>query len=255
MSDPAPPKRRVDEGRCVMQIKGSVALVTGSNRGLGKALVFALLEAGAVKVYAAARDVSKVVSDDPRVVPLALDTSKPEQIAAAAKAAGDVTLLINNAGVASSANVLTATQAAMDTDFRTNVYGTLAVIKGFLPVLERARGGATIVNVLSLVSLGSFPLLGGYSASKAAAYSITQSLRPELKGKHIEILAALPGPIDTDMVKDLPMPKASPADVAKGVLAGIERGEEDIFPDPTAQQMGALWNKSHKEYERAFASF
>jgi NAD(P)-dependent dehydrogenase (short-subunit alcohol dehydrogenase family) len=243
------------KGRFVMKIKGSVALVTGSNRGLGKALVSALLEAGAVKVYAAARDVSKVDSNDPRVVPLALDTSKPEQIAAAAKAAEDVTLLINNAGVASSANVLTATHAAMDTDFRTNVYGTLAVIKGFLPVLERARGGATIVNVLSLVSLGSFPLLGGYSASKAAAYSITQSLRPELKGKNIEILAALPGPIDTDMVKDLPMPKASPADVAKGVLAGVERGEEDIFPDPTAQQMGALWNKSHKEYERAFASF
>jgi NAD(P)-dependent dehydrogenase (short-subunit alcohol dehydrogenase family) len=237
-----------------MKIEGSVALVTGSNRGLGKALVSALLEAGAAKVYAAARDASKVSSDDPRVVPLALDTSKPEQIAAAVRAARDVTLLMNNAGVASSANVLTASQAAMDSDFRTNVYGTLAVIKGFLPVLERARGGAVIVNVLSLVSLGSFPALGGYSGSKAAAYSITQSLRPELKGKHIEILAALPGPIDTDMVKDLPMPKASPADVAKGLLPGVERGEEDIFPDPMAQQMGALWNKSHKEYERAFAS-
>jgi NAD(P)-dependent dehydrogenase (short-subunit alcohol dehydrogenase family) len=124
------------------------------------------LEAGAAKVYAAARDVSKVTSDDPRVVPLALDTSKPEQIAAAARAAGDVTLLVNNAGVSASANVLTASQAAMETDFRTNVFGTLAVIKGFLPVLERAaaHGGATIVNVLSLASLGSFPALGGYSA-------------------------------------------------------------------------------------------
>jgi short-subunit dehydrogenase len=199
--------------------------------------------------------VSKVDANDPRVVPLALDTSKPEQIAAAAKVAGDVTLLVNNAGVASSANVLTTTQAAMDTDFRTNVYGTLAVIKAFVPVLERARGGATIVNVLSLASLASVPTMGGYSASKAAAYSITQSLRPELKGKHIEILAALPGPIDTDMVKDLQLPKASPADVAKGVLAGVGRGEEDIFPDPMAQQMGALWSKSPKEFERAFASF
>lgn len=237
-----------------MKIQGSVALVTGSNRGLGKALVSALLEAGAAKVYAAARDVKTVPSDDPRVIPIALDTSKPEQIAAAAMVAGDVTLLVNNAGVSSSANILTTSQTAMDTDFRTNVYGTLAVIKGFLPVLERAPSGATIVNILSLVSLGSFPALGGYSASKAAAYSITQSLRPELKGKHIEILAVLPGPIDTDMVKDLAMPKTSPADVARGVLAGVERGEEDIFPDPMAQQMGALWNKSHKEYERAFAS-
>jgi NAD(P)-dependent dehydrogenase (short-subunit alcohol dehydrogenase family) len=238
-----------------MKIEGSVALVTGSNRGLGRALVSALLGAGAAKVYAAARDVRKVAADDPRVVPLALDTSKPEQIAAAARAAGDVTLLVNNAGVASSANVLTASQAAMDADFRTNVYGTLAVIKAFVPVLERARGGATIVNVLSLASLGSVPSMGGYSASKAAAYSVTQSLRPHLKGKHIEILAALPGPIDTDMVKDLQLPKTSPVDVAKGVLAGIERGEEDIFPDPMAQQMGALWSKSPKEFERAFASF
>lgn len=145
-----------------MKIRGSITLVTGSNRGLGKALVSALLEAGAVKVYAAARDPGKVATDDPRVVPIALDTSKPEQIAAAARAAGDVTLLV---------------------------------------------------------------------------------------------LAALPGLIDTDMVKDLPMPKTSPSDVAKGVLAGVERGEEDIFPDPMAVQMGALWNKSHKEYERAFASF
>jgi NAD(P)-dependent dehydrogenase (short-subunit alcohol dehydrogenase family) len=159
------------KGRYVMKIEGCIALVTGSNRGLGTALVSALLEAGAAKVYAAARDPRKVVANDPRVVPLALDTSKPEQIAAAAEAAGDVTLLVNNAGVASSANVLTA----------------------------------------------------------------------------------LPGPIDTEMVKDLQLPKASPAEVAKGVLAGVERGEEDIFPDPMARQMGALWSKSPKEFERAFA--
>jgi NAD(P)-dependent dehydrogenase (short-subunit alcohol dehydrogenase family) len=173
-----------------MKIEGSTALVTGSNRGLGKALVSALLEAGATRVYAAARDVSKVTLSDPRVVPLALDTS----------------------------------------------------------------GGATIVNVLSLASLGSFPALGGYSASKAASYSVTQALRPELRRKHIEILAAFPGPIDTDMVKDLPIPKASPAEVASAVLAGVARGEEDIFPDPMARQMGALWSKSPKEYERALAS-
>jgi short-subunit dehydrogenase len=121
-------------------------------------------------------------------------------------------------------------------------------------VLERAAGGATIVNVLSLTSLASFPALGGYSASKAAAYSMTQALRPELKKKQIDILAVLPGVIDTDMVKDLPMAKTSPADTAKGLLGGIARGDEEIFPDPVAKQMGALWNKSHKELERAFAS-
>ena len=238
-----------------MKLEGSVALVTGANRGLGKALVAALVEAGAAKVYAVARDTSKLSADGPRVVPLAFDTTKPEQIAAAVKEASDVTLLINNAGALTSYNVLASSQADFDSDFRTNVHGTLAVIRAFLPVLERAPGGATVVNVLSLTSLASFPALGGYSASKAAAYSVTQALRPELKAKRIELLAVLPGPIDTDMVRALPMPKASPAEAARGVLAGIARGDEEIFPDPLAQHMGALWNRSHKEFERAFASF
>jgi NAD(P)-dependent dehydrogenase (short-subunit alcohol dehydrogenase family) len=238
-----------------MKIEGSVALVTGANRGLGNALVAALVEAGAAKVYAAARDESKVYATSSRVVPLALDTAKPEQIAAAVRKANDVTLLINNAGALTSYEVLAATRADFDADFRTNVHGTLAVIKGFLPVLERAPGGATIVNVLSLTALASFPALGGYSASKAAAYSVTQALRPSMKTKGIDLLAVLPGPIDTDMVKALAMPKTSAADTAKGVLAGIERGEEEIFPDPMAQQMAAVWNRNHKEFERAFASF
>jgi NAD(P)-dependent dehydrogenase (short-subunit alcohol dehydrogenase family) len=238
-----------------MKIQGSVALVTGANRGLGKAIVSALVEAGAAKVYAAARDERKVSADDPRVVPLMLDTTKPEQIAAAVRKANDVTLLINNAGALNAHDVLTMTAEELDADFRTNVHGTLDVIRAFVPVLERARGGAAIANVLSLAALGSFPPLGGYSASKAAAYSITQALRPALKAKGIEMLAVLPGPIDTDMVKTLQMPKTSPADTARGLLAGIARGDEEIFPDPMAEQMSALWNRSHKEYERAFASF
>jgi NAD(P)-dependent dehydrogenase (short-subunit alcohol dehydrogenase family) len=238
-----------------MKIQGSVALVTGANRGLGKALVAALIEGGAAKVYAAARDVRKVTEADARVVPLALDTSVPAEIAEAARAAGDVTLLINNAGLLSSYGVLTTSEAELEADFRTNVYGTLAVIKAFVPVLERAAGGATIVNVLSLASLASVPPMGGYSASKAAAYSITQALRAELKAKRIEMLAALPGPIDTDMVKALALPKASAAETALGVLAGIERGDEEIFPDPMARQMSAVWNTNHKDLERAFASF
>jgi NAD(P)-dependent dehydrogenase (short-subunit alcohol dehydrogenase family) len=238
-----------------MKIEGSIALVTGANRGLGKALVAALVEAGAAKVYAAARDVRQVLADGSRVVPIALDTTKPDQIAAAARQASDLTLLINNAGVLTSYNVLTTTQAELDADFRTNVHGTLAVIKAFLPVLERALGGATIVNVLSLASLASVPPMGGYSASKAAAYSITQALRAELKAKRIDVLAALPGPIDTDMVKQLALPKTSTAETAAGLLAGIERGEEEIFPDPMARQMSALWNTSPKDFERTFASF
>ncbi len=238
-----------------MKIEGSVALVTGANRGLGKALVDALIEAGAARVYAAARDENKVLARDPRVVPLTLDTTKAAQVAAAAKRAGDVTLLVNNAGVATSYAPLTTSAADLDADFRTNVHGTLDVIRAFVPVLERAPGGATIVNVLSLASLASIPSMGGYSASKAAAYSLSQALRPALKAKRIDVLAVLAGPIDTDMVRNLQVPKTSPAETAKGVLAGIARGDEEIFPDPMAQQMSALWSKSPKEFERAFARF
>ena len=238
-----------------MKIEGSVALVTGANRGLGKALVAALLQAGAAKVYAAARDTSRIVGDDPRVVPLALDTTDPEQVLTAARTAGDVTLLVNNAGVQTSWSVLAATTAELDADFRTNVFGMLALVRAFVPVLERAPGGATIVNVLSLSSLASFPPLGGYAASKAAAYSVTQALRAELKGKRIEVLAALPGPIDTDMVRMLPIAKTSPSDVADGLLAGIARGDEEIFPDPVAQQLAPVWSSNPKQLERALASY
>jgi len=238
-----------------MNIKGSIALVTGANRGLGRALVSALLDGGAAKVYAAARDEKTLAVRDSRVVPLTLDTTKPEQIVAAVKKASDVTLLINNAGVSTSYKVLTMTPAELAADFRTNVQGTLDVIKAFVPMLERGRTGGTIVNVLSLSSLVSVPTFGGYAASKAAAYSITQALRPALRPKHIDVLAVLAGPIDTDMIKDFPLPKTSAADVAKGVLAGIARGDEEIFPDPMAEQMGALWSKSPKELERAFSSF
>ncbi len=238
-----------------MKIEGSVALVTGANRGLGKAIVSELVEAGAAKVYASARDVGKISARSSRVVPLTLDTTKPEEVAAAAKKANDVTLLINNAGVMSSYDVLTMSPEQTDADFRTNVYGTLRVIKAFLPVLERADGGAAIVNVLSLAALASIPSMGGYSASKAAAYSMTLALRPKLKAKHIDILAALPGPIDTDMVKAFQMPKADAVETAKALLAGIERGDEEIFPGVLAEQMSALWNKSPKELERAFAGF
>src|SRR6478609_268436 len=138
-----------------MKIEGSIALVTGANRGLGRALVSALVEAGAAKVYAAARDERTLAGAGPRVVPVTLDTTKPDQVVAVARRAGDVTLLINNAGTLNSFNVLTTSPEALEADFRTNVHGTLGVIKAFLPVLERAPDGATIVNVLSLASLGS----------------------------------------------------------------------------------------------------
>jgi NAD(P)-dependent dehydrogenase (short-subunit alcohol dehydrogenase family) len=236
-----------------MQIEGTVALVTGANRGLGKAIVAALLTAGVEKVYAAARDESTIATDDPRIVALTLDVTKPDQVAAAAARAGDVTLLVNNAGVCTSCNVLTTSAAELDTDYRTHVHGMLEVVRAFLPALARAPGRSTIVNVLSLAALANVPRFGGYSASKAAAYSITQALRSELRQQRIDILAALPGPIDTDMVRDFPMPKTSPEDAARNLVEGIERGDEEIFPDPLSQQMAALWSQSPKNLERALA--
>jgi len=235
--------------------EASVALVTGANRGLGKALVTALLDAGAHKVYAAARNENQIETKDPRVEPLQLDVTNPEQVALAARRAADVNLLINNAGRLSSFNVLEARSSDIEADFGVQVYGTLSVIKAFLPVLTNARGGATIVNVLSLAALAAVPTMGGYSASKAAAYSITLALRPELAKRSIRVLAALPGPIDTDMVKDIALPKTGAPDVASSIVAGILRGDEEIFPDPMAQQMGALWLRDPKSYERAFANF
>jgi len=236
-----------------MQIEGTVALVTGANRGLGKAIVAALLAAGAKKVYAAARDERTIARHDPRIVPITLDVTKPEQVAAAAALARDVTLLVNNAGVCTSYNVLTTSAVELDTDYRTHVHGTLDVVRAFLPALARAPGRSTVVNVLSLAALANVPTFGGYSASKAAAYSITQALRSELRPQGIDILAALPGPIDTDMVRNFPMPKTSPDDAARSLVAGIERGDEEIFPDPLAQQMSALWKQNPKNLERALA--
>lgn len=237
-----------------MKIEGSVALVTGANRGLGQAIVLELLQAGVKKVYATARDKNKIGgADGGRVVALTLDTSKPSDIAEVAKQASDVNLLVNNAGVLNAYDIIDTPLATLEADFTTNFYGTLGVVRAFLPVLERAKGAA-VVNVLTIASLANLPMLGGYSASKAAAYSMTQALRPRLKEKNIEVLAALPGLIDTDMVKHFPIPKTSSAEVAKGILAGIARGEEEIFPDPMAQQFAAVWKQSAKALEQAFAA-
>lgn len=238
-----------------MQIQGVVALVTGANRGLGQALVRALVDAGARRVYAAARSPDAITATDPRVVPLALDIDDAAQVAAAARQAGDVTLLVNNAGVLHSLDILGTTRAQLEADLRTNVFGTLEMIRAFVPVLERARDGASIVNVLSLAALASVPTMAGYAVSKAAAYSMTQALRPGLRPKRIAVQAVLAGPIDTDMVRGLALPKASPIAVALAVLDGIARGDEEIYPDPMAQELSALWSGNPKAFEQALAMF
>lgn len=236
-----------------MKIESSTALVTGASRGIGRSLVSALLAGGAKKVYAAARDLSKVEARDPRVVPLKLDITNADDVALAAKAAGDVTLLINNAGVLASFDLMTASRAELERDLGTNFFGTLAVTRAFVPLIEQNGGGA-IANLLTVVSLASMPALGGYSAAKAAAFSLTQALRASLRAKKIDVHAVFPGPIDTDMAKDIQLPKTSPDEAARAIVEGIARGDEDILPDAMARQVFAQWTRDPKSVERQFGS-
>jgi NAD(P)-dependent dehydrogenase (short-subunit alcohol dehydrogenase family) len=243
-----------------MKFIDEVVLVTGANRGLGRALLEASLSAGARRVYAGARDPgqleSLVARNAGRVVPLAIDITSAGSLAAAAHSAPDVSLLINNAGVLASYNLLSSSAEAIAQDFTTNFFGTLAATKAFLPALERAgaKGNAALVNVLSVVSLANMPALGAYSASKAAASSITQALRCDLSKLNIGVHGVFAGAIDTDMVRAMTMAKTSPAAVARAIIEGVEHGEEDIFPDPMAQGAFATWRRDPKELERQLAS-
>jgi NAD(P)-dependent dehydrogenase (short-subunit alcohol dehydrogenase family) len=237
-----------------MDIKGSVVLVTGANRGIGRALVGALLEAGATKVYAAARKIETLdrFFHNKRVLPVSLDVTDETAIAVLAAAAPDVTLLINNAGVLDFGPVLEAPLAAFERNFATNFYGVLATSRAFAPVIERNGGGA-IVNILTLVALASMPGLGVYNASKAAAWSLTQSLRASLGGHNIAVHGVFPGAVDTDMLAGVEMPKARPEDVAATIIAGVSQSREDIFPDAMSASLYDAWRKDHKAVEKQFA--
>jgi len=186
-----------------MKIAGSTALVTGANRGLGARIVNELLAADVAKVYATARTLGSIAGSsviaDSRVEPLALDITDPASVRAAAAAASDVTVLVNNAGVLAFGGVLDGDLGSFERDLRTNYLGTLRVTREFVPVLER-NAPAAVVNVLTLIALAPVPPMAGYSASKAAAHSLTQALRAELRGRGIEVLGAYPGGIDTDML-------------------------------------------------------
>lgn len=243
-----------------MKLEKAVVLITGANRGLGSALVGASLEAGALRVYAGARDPKQlegiVNRAGGRVVPLRIDITNPESLSQAAELATDVSLLINNAGVLASYQLLTSSNEDIAREFSTNFFGTLAATKAFLPALERSarRGQAGLVNVLSVVSLGNMPAIAAYSASKAAAASITQALRSDLAKLNIGVHGVFAGAIDTDMTRAMSMAKAAPDDVARAIIAGVEQNAEDIFPDEMSRGAFATWRKDPKELERQLAS-
>jgi NAD(P)-dependent dehydrogenase (short-subunit alcohol dehydrogenase family) len=239
----------------VLQMTGATALVTGANRGIGRAIVDALLDRGVAKVYATARNVQTLteLAADPRVVALRLDITDAGQVAATAAAAGDVTLLVNNGGSLAFADLLGGELAAIDADLRTNYFGTLAVTRAFVPILGDNGGGA-IVNMLSLVALGAVRGMGGYSVSKAAAASMTQAVRAQVAELGITVHGVFPGAVDTDMIRAFEMPKTSATEVAHAILDGVEAGDEDIFPDPMAHDGHQAWRADPKTLERQMAS-
>jgi NAD(P)-dependent dehydrogenase (short-subunit alcohol dehydrogenase family) len=242
------------------EFAGRTALVTGANRGIGRAIVEALLERGAAKVWAGARRdgalADLVAAHGRRVEPLVLDVTSEADVAAAARRATDVALVVNNAGVALHANA-PATDAEWlrvgRQELEVNLFGTFAVSQAFAPVLARQGGGA-IVNVISVAGLVSFPILLSYSASKAALHSLTQGLRVALRGQATQVFGVYPGPVDTEMAAGLPVPKTPPADVARAILDGLRAGTPDIFPDPMSRQFGDAFLKSPKALEEQLAA-
>ncbi len=221
-----------------MQIKESVALVTGANRGLGQALVRTLRDAGCAKVYAAARHVESVAPED-GIEPVPLDITKSDQVEAAAARCGDVSILINNAGIAAFTPALGA--PAMDNarrEMETNYFGTLAMCRAFAPVLKRNGGGA-LVNILSVVSWFNAPVQGTYCASKAAEWSLTKAVRFELRAQGTLVVAVHAGYIDTAMTAGLSVAKSTPDDIAAKVIAGIESNAEVVLADDRARSAHA----------------
>jgi len=235
-----------------MNLTGSVALVTGANRGLGARLVAELLRAGAAKVYATSRTGEAAAGGDPRVQPLRLDVTDPASVAAAAEAAPDVTVLVNNAGVLAFGSALTGDLAGFERDMATNYVGTLRVTRAFQAALER-NAPAAVVNILTLIALAPVGPMAGYSASKAAAHSFTQALRAELRDRGVTVLGAYPGGIDTDMLAGVDAPKAPPEVVAERVIASLAAGETLVFPDDNSAGAGSVYLSDPVKLEQMLA--
>jgi NAD(P)-dependent dehydrogenase (short-subunit alcohol dehydrogenase family) len=232
-----------------MTIADKTVLVTGANRGIGKALVEEALRRGAKRVYAGTRQ--PLAHSDERVTPLTLDVTDARQIQVAVERVESLDLLINNAGLALYDDL--SDRAAIEQSLAINLYGPYGVTQAFLPLLMRSRGA--IVNVLSLSAIAAVPFSPAYSISKAAAFSLAQSLRVLLAKRDIRVHVVLPGPVDTDMTRGLQIPKASPESVARAIFDGVANGEEEIFPDPMSAAVAEGWRGGAvKPLQRQFAA-
>jgi NAD(P)-dependent dehydrogenase (short-subunit alcohol dehydrogenase family) len=233
----------------VATIAGKTVLVTGGNRGIGRALVEEALSRGAQRVYAGTRQPWS--HPDERVTPLILDVTDGTQVKRAAAEVGSLDILVNNAGLALYDDL--SDRSAIERSLATNPFGPYEVIQAFLPLLTRSRG--VIVNNLSMNSFAPLPMIPAYSISKAAAFSLTQSLRALLAGRGVRVYGVMTGPTDTDMTRGFDIPKSSAESVARAIFDGVEKDEEEIFPDPMSESVAESWrNGTLKALERQFAA-
>jgi NAD(P)-dependent dehydrogenase (short-subunit alcohol dehydrogenase family) len=221
--------------RNTMKLDNATVLITGANRGIGLAFAKAALARGARKVYAGARDPKSVTL--PGVTPIQLDVNSPADIAAAVEAAGDVTLVISNAGIAQFSGLMAAdAEASLRQQLETNVFGALRISRAFAPVLA-ANGGGALLNVASAASWITSPALAGYAVSKSAAWSLSNGLRNELRGQKTQVLTLHMAFVDTDMAQGVPGPKSSPQDIVTRAFDALEAGADEVLADELTQQI------------------
>jgi NAD(P)-dependent dehydrogenase (short-subunit alcohol dehydrogenase family) len=233
-----------------MNITNRTVLITGANRGIGRALVDEALRRGATRVYAGTRGALQMA--DERVTPLTLDVTNAAQIKQAVDEVGTLDVLINNAGVAIYDDL--SNPEVLEQHLAVNLFGLLKVTQAFLPKLKQSKGA--IVNNLSLVGLAPLPVIPAYSLSKAAAFNATQSIRALLAGEGVSVHAVVLGPVDTDMNRGFEIPKASPQSAARAIFDGLHKGEEEIFPDPASESIAEGWrNGVGKALESQFKAF
>jgi NAD(P)-dependent dehydrogenase (short-subunit alcohol dehydrogenase family) len=233
-----------------MNIVKKTVLITGANRGIGRALVEEALKRGAQRVYAGTR--GPLEHSDNRVMPLTLDVTNAEQIQRAVSEIDTLDILFNNAGISILDDL--SKPEVIEQHLAVNLFGSLNVTRAFLPLLKRSKGA--VVNNISTVALAPLPIAPGYSISKAAALSMTQSLKALLASQGVTVHAVLTGPVDTGMTRGIDYPKASAESVAAAIFDGLEKGEEEIFPDPLSQSLAEGWrNGASKALERLSAPF
>lgn len=242
-----------------IQTQGKTALVSGANRGIGKAIVIELLNQGAEKIYAGARsleslnDLKSTYGD--RIIPIQLDVTDDNSIKQARALINNLDILVNNAGVFSVGGVLADTAIdSMKTNLDVNVWGVLKLSNAVLPLLKESKESA-IVNISSVAGLGNMPMAGTYSVSKAAVHSMTQGMRAELIENPTLVMGVYPGPIDTDMAAGLEMDKDTPQNVAKSIVDGLGQGKEDMYPDIMSVEVGAFYAQDPKGVEKQFGTF